>query len=407
MRRRTIALTTLALAVQALGPVSPARAADPVTVTFGYTADEQVFDVPQGVTMLQFVLIGGRGGDYVDLGVNPGGLGARVEGVLAVSPGTRLYVEVGGGNGATFNGGGPGLANGGGASDLRTVPRSEPGSLDSRLVVAAGGGGAGLTNSGGAAGQPGGGGSAGGGAGTLSAGGTGGSGNHTTGQAGALGVGGGGHPGGGGGGGGGYFGGGAGGYSEFTEVSADGGGGGGGSSYVGPATSTSVIIDSTGIASVAITYSPDLGVGTVDAVVTMATSAVCLELSTTAIDFGTRQFGEVGASATPGVGITNCGGITESILARGTDATGAGPTTWSLVDTGSCAGGTIGLDDYRLTLVDPNTFGETPLTTTNQSLFTLAGGATANRSAAIDTPCPGSSGAGTVMSMQIVLVATE
>ena len=87
-------------------------------------------------------------------------------------PGTQLYVAVGG-NGA--DGGWNGGANsslgfssnrGGGASDVRTLARSEPTTLLSRLIVAGGGGGAGMTygvvaggagGSAGAAGQPGGG----------------------------------------------------------------------------------------------------------------------------------------------------------------------------------------------------------------------------------------------------------
>jgi hypothetical protein len=97
----------------------------------------------------------------------------------------------------------------------------------------------------------------------------------------------------------------------------------------------------------------------VDAVVTMAASAVCLELSTTAIDFGLRRFGEVNVPATPFIGITNCGGIGEAILARGSDATGPGASAWSLVDAGlqlrTLHNGTYRLTGGSVTL-GPTTF---------------------------------------------------
>jgi len=80
-----------------------------------------------------------------------------VSGDLAVGSGQTLYVNVGGiptgvsncdsnvaCNGG-FNGGESSSSGGsdGGASDVRTVSRSQSGSLASRLIVAAGGGGSG------------------------------------------------------------------------------------------------------------------------------------------------------------------------------------------------------------------------------------------------------------------------
>ena len=62
---------------------------------------------------------------------------------LTVTPGQVLYVAVGStaSTAVGFNGGA--LQRGGGASDVRTLARSQPDSLASRLIVAAGGGGAG------------------------------------------------------------------------------------------------------------------------------------------------------------------------------------------------------------------------------------------------------------------------
>jgi Glycine rich protein len=104
-----------------------------------------------GVEVVDVLAIGAPGGAA---SYGPaGGTGARVAAVLPLSG--SLYVEVGGagqsgddGGAGGFNGGGsysgpggPG-GGGGGASDVRTMPSADAGSLASRLVVAAGGGGA-------------------------------------------------------------------------------------------------------------------------------------------------------------------------------------------------------------------------------------------------------------------------
>jgi len=147
------------------------------TASCTYTAvGEAAFTVPAGVTSLDVVAIGARGGDGTGgdgFGGTPGvgGRGARVEATLDVTPGDTLYAEVGGpgetGPDTCISGereGGPGGANGGGlgglgrcfgygggggggASDVRTTPASSGGLTggpgDPRLVVAGGGGGGG------------------------------------------------------------------------------------------------------------------------------------------------------------------------------------------------------------------------------------------------------------------------
>ncbi len=416
--RLSIPLSIAALLVQAPGLATPVLAANTVDVAFSYTGSEQYFDVPQGVDTVHFVNVGGAGGAHA---LATGGHGARVEGDMTVAGGYRLYVEVGG-NGADssssgpaaggFNGGGEGGysrqlltwgAGGGGASDLRGLSATDPQTLTSRLVIAAGGGGAGLSiGAGGDADSPGGGGTAGGGPGSGSAGGAGGSGT-PDGSPGELGIGGAGNDGsitgagGGGGGGGGLYGGGGGAYD---------GGGGGGSSDVGLGLNTSITLDSSGVPSITLTYVLPAG-GTVQASVTMAVSAACLELSTTLIDFGTRQFGETGVPATPGVTVSNCGGVDESVYGRGSDAIGGGPTTWTLNDSGSCADATLPTDNYGLTLEDQQTQAPVRLSTTNKAVGTLPAGSSSDQVALMDTPCPGSSGAGVMLTMQIVFVAAE
>ncbi|MBD0275778.1 MAG: hypothetical protein ICV73_28105, partial [Acetobacteraceae bacterium] len=152
----------------------PAGAARADTATYGYTGGEQAFTVPAGVSSIQVVAVGGRGGRGGTYQGGPptvaGGFGARQTATISVTPGQVLYVEVGGnganGNGSLysaggFNGGGmggptetnpTGAGAGGGASDVRTKPRSAGDSLQSRLVIAAGGGGGGGGQMGGAGG---------------------------------------------------------------------------------------------------------------------------------------------------------------------------------------------------------------------------------------------------------------
>lgn len=253
------------LALAGLGALAPAASAQ----IFTYTGAEQSYVVPRGVSEVHVVAVGAPGADAPGPAGIVGGRAAGVSADLPIPTGQSvLYVEVGG-TGVGFNGGG--APNGGDASDVRLLPRTDPNSIGSRVIVAAGGGGAGNYGSGGDAGNDGGGGSAGGKAGTATAGGAGGLGNPplpcTNGQPGSLGQGGnatgfydpssyfGG-------GGGGYYGGGSGGLGGGPNCGPGsyetaGGGGGGGSSYVSPqATNTAIGLDQSRTPQVAIT--PDV-----------------------------------------------------------------------------------------------------------------------------------------------------
>jgi hypothetical protein len=126
-----------ALAALALVPAT----AGAETRVFAFTGAEQVFPVPAGVTSIDVTATGSAG--HTKSPTVTGGRAAVVRALLPVTPGQVLYVEVGGrtGDGPGFNGGA--LNGGGGATDVRTVPRASAGTLASRLIVAAGGGGAG------------------------------------------------------------------------------------------------------------------------------------------------------------------------------------------------------------------------------------------------------------------------
>jgi hypothetical protein len=244
----------VAAAAALMLPAPPAQAL--IVEVYPPTGAEQTFAVPAGVHKVTVGVLGGKGGGTADAA---GGNSVAVIGMLSVTPGQTLYIEVGGngkpqvlGGAGGFNGGGSasgsggGGGGGGGASDIRTKPRTDGLNPDTRLIISAGGGGAGGTGAsgiggkGGDAGQDGGtalgGDSAGaGGAKGTAGGGEGGVGCNGDGESGEIGLGGDGFPGevsneGGGGGGGGLYGGGGGGGGCIFG----GGGGGGGSDLVPP-----------------------------------------------------------------------------------------------------------------------------------------------------------------------------
>lgn len=423
--RRGALLATLALAISAM-PAPVAFGAEPQTQTFNFTGTEQVFDVPDDVSSIHVVLVGAPGGSVNDCASGEGlcgGRGARVEANLAVTPASRLYVEVGAAGSdmslsppaASFNGGGAGgraldfgayLPGGGGASDIRTSPIGQPASVESRVIVASGGGGAGGDATGGDAGAAGAGASRGGQPGTQGAGGAGGAVGGTDGGLGIGGSGGGAAKNAGGGGGGGLYGGGGGG-TAISGPDTLSGGGGGGSSYTGSATNVIVGLDNTRTPSITITFITALESGVVNAEVTIPSSAACLELSTSTIDFGTLPLGSTDERGNPDVNVTNCSGATATFFARGTDATGSG-AAWTLADSGATCADTLGVDSYHLSLQE-GVSGSTALWrlgTTNKVLLDVPAGFFAPFWPMIDTACPGSSGGGTTMSMQIIFVAT-
>jgi hypothetical protein len=120
-----------------------------VITTFSYTGGTQTFVVPAGINTVQIEAWGAQGNSNAMNVV--GGLGGYAKGVMTVTPGSTLYIEVGGGGTVSalggYNGGGAaGLSTcltaigggGGGASDVRVGGTG----LANRIIVGAGGGGA-------------------------------------------------------------------------------------------------------------------------------------------------------------------------------------------------------------------------------------------------------------------------
>lgn len=262
LKQLLAASTAVALAGTGLvlAATAPASAVTTQTQVLDYTGGQQYFTVPAGVTSLEVLMFGGRGGDGSPAsGVSqPGGLSAYVNfSAMPVTPGESLRIVVGGhgesGNGSNggnggFGGGGSGATTGqrsGGGGGMSAIFRG----VADAVAVAAGGGGAGANVSNLVGGSGGRGGTPNGFAGSIPVNGNSGAGGggHTNpdgsgnggaggvspasssynGSSGSLLVGGSGGSIGGGGGGGGYFGGGGGSGSPGGPAS----GGGGGSSY--------------------------------------------------------------------------------------------------------------------------------------------------------------------------------
>lgn len=145
--------------------------------------------------------------------------------------------------------------------------------------------------------------------------------------------------------------------------------------------------------------------GTVAAQVSIAASAACIELSTAAIDFGNLSLGAEDAPANPIITITNCSGAGETLFASGTDATGTS-SQWSLVDSSATCADTLGLDNYRMLLASPTLPAPVSLSVSNKTVQALASAESVDHTARIYTACPGSTGAGRVMTMFINYLVT-
>ena len=94
MVRRAVVLVGVLLGV--LVAPSAATAAPPVaTADFACTGSEQSWDVPAGVTTVDVVAIGARGGTGSTAGKVPGAPVRCAPGWSLVVPGQRLWVDVG------------------------------------------------------------------------------------------------------------------------------------------------------------------------------------------------------------------------------------------------------------------------------------------------------------------------
>jgi hypothetical protein len=173
----------------------------------------------------------------------------------------------------------------------------------------------------------------------------------------------------------------------------------------------SVICALAGLAAFGVSAVPVFGAdsGTVNAQVNAGVTA-CITTTTDAansnVDFGTLPFNATGASVvsngSPSITVTNCGSTTQSLLARGTDATGPS-ATWTLTSGSVCdTSGTV--DQYKLGISTVAT--PTWLTSTNLGIGSQATASSTTYTPRLVMPCTGSQGNGQTMTMSYVFTAT-
>ncbi len=120
MRRRSIIAAMVVVAAAGLAVIFQAVVAGAASgtdpVIFSYTGHVETWEVPAGVKSVTVVAKGAGGGAPAMLSgetVVSGGSGAEVKSVIAVTPGTKLSVLVGGPGAASLDGGAGGFGGGG------------------------------------------------------------------------------------------------------------------------------------------------------------------------------------------------------------------------------------------------------------------------------------------------------
>jgi hypothetical protein len=142
--------------------------------------------------------------------------------------------------------------------------------------------------------------------------------------------------------------------------------------------------------------------GTVSAQVTVA--APCIQVTPAQLDFGTLGFSPNAASplgASRGLTVTNCGSGSENVLARGTNATSTGGTTWTLEPNQGDLCSTTNRFTQR---IDTGPL-SLPLSTQNSSVGSVVSGQPAQWNALLVMPCAGSGGAGEIMTFSYIFTA--
>jgi hypothetical protein len=152
--------------------------------------------------------------------------------------------------------------------------------------------------------------------------------------------------------------------------------------------------------------------GSVTGTVTAVGGGACLELTNTAVSFGTLPFSTrsqvSSGSGTPTPTFKNCGNFNETISIAGTDATGVN-TSWALnnkLSTNPCldAAGAAQINLYDL-FFDASPVGRVKITKTATPISTYGAGVATPLGLQLSMPCVGSSGDGQSVSFSINLTA--
>jgi hypothetical protein len=149
--------------------------------------------------------------------------------------------------------------------------------------------------------------------------------------------------------------------------------------------------------------------GSVTGTVTALGAGACLQLTSSAVVFGTLPFSTRTqpsmAQGNPTPSVQNCGNVNETISIAGSDATGPN-TSWHLTVTNPCvkADGSAQINAYGVTY-DAASAGHAAITPNATPISTFAPGATTPVGLQLFMPCVGSSGDGQVVSFSINLTA--
>jgi len=154
--------------------------------------------------------------------------------------------------------------------------------------------------------------------------------------------------------------------------------------------------------------------GSVVGTVTALGGGACLQLSNTAVSFGSLPFStRTHASSGPGSPtptFQNCGNFSETISISGSDASDASMPVWRLrsrfVGGNPCIdiSGSEQINVYGLAF-DAAPVGQVPISTTATPISTYGAGVTTPLALQLDMPCVGSSGDGQVVSFSVNLTA--
>jgi hypothetical protein len=151
--------------------------------------------------------------------------------------------------------------------------------------------------------------------------------------------------------------------------------------------------------------------GSVVGTVTALGGGACLQLSSTAVSFGTLPFSTrtqvSSGQGNPTPTFQNCGNLNESISIAGSDASGPN-TSWSLTNQAGnpCikADGSTQINVYGLSF-DAAPVGHVQITKTPTAISTYAAGTTTSLALQLLMPCAGSSGDGQTVSFSVNLTA--
>jgi hypothetical protein len=162
-------------------------------------------------------------------------------------------------------------------------------------------------------------------------------------------------------------------------------------------------------ASLALAAAPAWSADSATVSMSVTPASACIQLNSgSSLNFGTVPFSapnQPGTQSNPGPEVQNCSTATERVFARGTNASNGAGANWSLGGVFDQTTSNVNCSAGNLNKFDVGVGASTLLSTTDQELSSLSGGATGQPPVTLVMPCTGSSGAGTVMTWSVIFTA--